>query len=1067
MPVITIREQQKTDSGFEAILSFDGEVEYPVTIADPFTHKQEQLLEWYFEEWLVFPFTDTVKAEQVARSIKIYGEHLFKQVFQTNINVYSQYQQLRPQLSQLQVEIVSKTPEFQGLHWEAMRDPNLPRPLAIDCVVVRKSIKPAPVSAYVQPSPVINLLVVVARPDEEDDVGYRTISRPLIEAIQNSQLGVNVELLRPGTYEALDRHLEEKGEGFYHIIHFDAHGALRTYQELQSGSEANRYAYQVRYGRLDLQPYNGVKAFLFLEGETKGKADPVEAKELANLLTGKGIPVCILNACQSGKQIQSPLASIESVGTEDEDYRETSLGSRLMMAGTQMVVAMGYSVTVSAAALLMKQVYTNLFDKKDFTQALRLGRRELYNRKERQAYYRQTIDLEDWLLPVVYKNKAVDLNLREFTPEEEEKFFESLGSQYRFTPPTYGFIGRDLEILKIEKALLRHNLLLLQGMGGTGKTTLLSYLREWWQTTHFARQVFYFGYDEKAWTLEQLLFEIGKQVYNRFEQAQFQAMNLAAQVQKLVAKLRAESYILILDNLESVTGQQLAIQNTLPEAERNSLRDFLARLVGGKTCVVLGSRSGEEWLKNQTFQTNIYQLQGLDKEARSVLAEKILERHVVAHQIPKIRQDTGFIWLMQVLAGYPLAMEVVLANLKHQSPAEILAGLQAADVNLDVPSENKTKSILKCVEYSHSNLSTDAQSLLLFLAPFSGFIDQDEIPNYVEQMQKLEQFKDYPFDKFDTAIQEAINWGLLSPDSDYPPWLTIQPVFPYFLKTKLDSLNKAIHFALQEGFKNHYQDLAYYYQQLMESKEAEKKKMAQVLCKLDYVNLYNALNICLENKESVSIFFCLNKYFKLINDKQNNLKLAEMVYQTTEKYPSTFKSSELGYQIRFVLHHTANCYLETKHYGLAKQLYQKALKNYQTIKSVEEREKQVNIAAIYHQLGRVAQQLREWEQARQHYQQALEIKIEYGERYEQAVTYYNLGMVAEALEELEEAKTNYLQALQLDVEFNNQDSLDISLRNLARFYQATQDESLLTAVASILRVTVEEIKEKLLSNGDS
>lgn len=170
MLVITIREQQKTDSGFEAILSVNGEVEYSVAIAEPFTRKQEQLLEWYFEEWLVFPVTDTVKAEQVAQSIKSYLEQLFKQVFQTNINVYSQYQQLRGKLSQLQLEIVSKTLEFQALHWEAMQDPDLPRPLAIDCVLVRKSIKPAPVFAYVQSSPVTNLLVVVARPDEEHDV---------------------------------------------------------------------------------------------------------------------------------------------------------------------------------------------------------------------------------------------------------------------------------------------------------------------------------------------------------------------------------------------------------------------------------------------------------------------------------------------------------------------------------------------------------------------------------------------------------------------------------------------------------------------------------------------------------------------------------------------------------------------------------------------------------------------------------------------------------------------------------------------------------------------------------
>ena len=45
-------------------------------------------------------------------------------------------------------------------------------------------------------SPVLNLLVVTARPDEENDVGYRTISRPLVEAIEAGNLPVNVEFVR-------------------------------------------------------------------------------------------------------------------------------------------------------------------------------------------------------------------------------------------------------------------------------------------------------------------------------------------------------------------------------------------------------------------------------------------------------------------------------------------------------------------------------------------------------------------------------------------------------------------------------------------------------------------------------------------------------------------------------------------------------------------------------------------------------------------------------------------------------------------------------------------------------
>src|SRR5215470_1247026 len=78
--------------------------------------------------------------------------------------------------------------------------------------------------------------------------------------------------------------------------------------------------------------------------------------------------------------------------------------------------------------------------------------------------------------------------------------------------PTYGFVGRDLDILCIEKRLLtRHNILLVRGMGGAGKTTLLRHLAAWWHTTGFVERVFYFGYDDKAWTLQQIMTDIAQQ----------------------------------------------------------------------------------------------------------------------------------------------------------------------------------------------------------------------------------------------------------------------------------------------------------------------------------------------------------------------------------------------------------------------------------------------------------------------------------------------------------------------------------------------------------------------------
>ncbi len=72
-----------------------------------------------------------------------------------------------------------------------------------------------------------------------------------------------------------------------------------------AGAKQNRYLFDARYGRGAVAPYDGVKAFLSLEGEQQGQADLVEAQELADLLTSQGIPICILNACQSGKQVRT------------------------------------------------------------------------------------------------------------------------------------------------------------------------------------------------------------------------------------------------------------------------------------------------------------------------------------------------------------------------------------------------------------------------------------------------------------------------------------------------------------------------------------------------------------------------------------------------------------------------------------------------------------------------------------------------------------------------------------------------------------------------------------------
>ncbi|MCP4113094.1 MAG: Tfp pilus assembly protein PilF, partial [Desulfobacteraceae bacterium] len=274
MPTVRIRQTGYEENRFEAAVSINDEGEYPVTITDPFSPQEEKELEWYFEEYLKFPFVDKVRFEHAAKSVTLYGESLFGQVF-SDPDLYAEYKKhISASMDDLRFEIIG-SPEFHALHWESMKDPKLPRAWSLQGQMVRKNRKPQNIKAEVKPSPTINLLIVTARPHGKYDVGYRTVSRPLVEALRQSKVPVNIRILRPGTYEELNRHLEGAGAGYYHVIHFDMHGSLMTYEELEKGVEADQFLFQTRYGREDIEEYEGLKAFLFMEGSEENSADPV------------------------------------------------------------------------------------------------------------------------------------------------------------------------------------------------------------------------------------------------------------------------------------------------------------------------------------------------------------------------------------------------------------------------------------------------------------------------------------------------------------------------------------------------------------------------------------------------------------------------------------------------------------------------------------------------------------------------------------------------------------------------------------------------------------------------
>lgn len=471
---ILIRESaQREDGTFAAEISFarpgeDSGPPYPIDVSDPFDPGEEARLAWYFEEWLSFPFTDRVLAREAGASVEEYGHRLFRQIFEGFPDVLAEYKFAVREaggFGQLHFQIAG-SPAFHALHWEALKDPMHPRPFAVEAPLVRKNLHPPNFQASLRASPTLNVLLVTARPGGRGDVSYRTISRPLVTALAESRLHAQIDLVRPGTWEALVRHLDEsrtaQGDGYYQLIHFDLHGSLLDYDDYAALRDVTRtvsspgrtasppYIFRLRPPQLD--PFEGQRAFLFFDGSIPGQPEAVAAEQVAELLQSHQIPIAVLNACQSAMQTRT---ASPQAGAPPSLVDDTSLGSRLMAAGVQLVLGMGYSVTVSAAQLLMTTLYRRLLDGRPLHEAIRAARLELYQQRERRAAYDQSIELADWLLPVVYENRPVQLRPAPFAhAQAEADWYTAQARRYRAPVPAYGFVGRDVDILELERGLL-------------------------------------------------------------------------------------------------------------------------------------------------------------------------------------------------------------------------------------------------------------------------------------------------------------------------------------------------------------------------------------------------------------------------------------------------------------------------------------------------------------------------------------------------------------------------------------------------------------------------------------
>jgi len=164
--------------------------------------------------------------------------------------------------------------------------------------------------------------------------------------------------LRPPTFETLQKELQDaKAKGRpYHIVHFDGHG---VYADLSEDSALKEWLATLNHLMLGGKS-TGKHGFLLFESPgSKHGMRPVDGQTLGQLLHDNGVPILVLNACQSAMhEADAPAADAETV---HEAVRAIgSLAQAVVDQGIPAVLGMRYSVFVVTAAQYIGELYRAL-----------------------------------------------------------------------------------------------------------------------------------------------------------------------------------------------------------------------------------------------------------------------------------------------------------------------------------------------------------------------------------------------------------------------------------------------------------------------------------------------------------------------------------------------------------------------------------------------------------------------------------------------------------------------------------------------------------------------------------
>ena len=744
MPVLRINQQRgdaphryrieitATDIPNFAPLQFSRDIAFELTPQDG------ERIRWYLEDYLQF---DEDPAPQIASGVEASmaecGDGLFRSLFEGVNQGIQLWTMIEPHLSATRVEITTGISEATAIPWELIRNPHTGTFLALSAASFVRTQREAQITlAPTGAAEKVRILLVICRPQGGEDVPFRSVAGQLVMRLNDdARNAFDLDVLRPPTYEQLAETLQlakERGRP-YHIVHFDGHGVYAEEEDLAAAGKVLNNLMLKGNGS------PGPRGFLaFEDPANKENSKFVDGFRLGALLKASGVPVLVLNACQSAFA-EAPAtpdqARPEAARAEIEAYG--SLAQTVVEAGAAGVVAMRYSVYVVTAAQFVAELYGALARGRGLGEAVTWARKNLHDQPDRRIAYAAR-PLQDWSVPVVWERAPLRLwPQKPDAPSLKLTLDDGAGA----TPggldealparPDVGFFGRDETLYALDRAFDTHRIVLLHAFAGSGKTSTAAEFARWYALTGGVEGPVLFSSFERHLPLARVLDKIGA-VFGQALEANgihWNAITDLAQRRRIALQVLQQVPVLwIWDNIEPITGFPAGTASDWSAAEQQELRAFLSAARDTKAKFLLTSRRDEAaWLGELPRRVRV---PAMPMQERLQLAGAIVERR--GKRLADLPELTP---LLRFTRGNPLTILVTLgealrAGINTSARLDaFVAALHGGEIAFeDEASEGRSKSLGASLSYGFGTAFTDDErKVLALLHLFQGFVDVDAL----------------------------------------------------------------------------------------------------------------------------------------------------------------------------------------------------------------------------------------------------------------------------------------------------------------------------------------------------